>query len=145
MIEVQPEELSALLDGELDPARAAQVRAQIEQDPQLRQEFANLSANDAAWRAAAIPATDFAPAVTLPVHAAAQSPAGDAKGGWLPALAVATGILIAVRTVLKLSGSDALGLALPLASLLLLIPLVVWLAQADPRDAANTHSGEHAL
>ncbi|MBE3099940.1 MAG: hypothetical protein IMZ44_22710 [Planctomycetes bacterium] len=50
---VDPAELSALLDGELPPDRAAQVRAAIEADPALRADYERLSRLDAAWSAAA--------------------------------------------------------------------------------------------
>ncbi len=50
---VDPAELSALLDGELPPERAAQVRAAIEADPGLRADYERLSRLDAAWSAAA--------------------------------------------------------------------------------------------
>jgi len=141
---VQPEELSALLDGELDAARAAEVRAQIQMDPALRLEFEALSANDAAWRAAADSGA-FVPAVSLPVEAEAASASGEG-GAWLTALAVAMGGLVVVRAVLKLAGSDALGFALPTVSLLLLIAVVVWLARTSPHDVTRMQSatGERA-
>lgn len=142
---VQPEELSALLDGELDTARAAEVRAQIQMDPALRLEFETLSASDAAWRAAA-DAGAFAPAVSLPVQAEADASASGEGSGWLTALAVAMGGLVVARAVLKLAGSDALGFALPTVSLLLLIAVVVWLARTSPHDVTRMQSatGERA-
>lgn len=144
MIPVRPEELSALLDGELDPARAAEVQTQIQDDPALRQEFEALSNSDAAWRAAAGSAT-FTPQVTLPVRAEAHSSAGGESvregGGWLPALGVATGGVILVRSVLKLTGSDAWAFGLPMLSLLLLIAMVIALARTEHHDAAPISSG----
>lgn len=142
---VQPEELSALLDGELDATRAAEVRAQIQMDPALRLELEALSVNDAAWRAAAELGA-FVPAVRWPVQAEADASAGGESGGWLAALAVAMGGLVVVRSVLKLAGSDALGFALPTVSLLLLIAVVVWLARTSPHDVTRipTATGERA-
>lgn len=119
---VQPEELSALLDGELEPARALEVRAQIAIDPALRLEFETLSAADAAWRIAAGSAA-FRPDVEMPAHVEREAGTGDA--GWLTALAATIGILIVVRIVLKLAGSEAWALGLPAISLILLLVCVV--------------------
>ena len=43
MTQVREEELSALLDGELEARRAEEVRASIAADPALRDEFAALA------------------------------------------------------------------------------------------------------
>lgn len=134
MTPIRPEELSALLDGELEALRAAEVRAQIQGDPSLRQEFEALEADDAAWRTAANTTAAWSPPVTLPVLADTQAPTAKDQG-WLPALGIAIGVLLASRAVLKLVGSDALAVMLPAASLLLLVALVVRMARPDPHDA----------
>jgi anti-sigma factor RsiW len=46
-------EISALIDGELDATRAAEVRCAIERDPYLRAQFEHLAEADHAWTAAA--------------------------------------------------------------------------------------------
>ena len=139
MMPIQPEELSALLDGELDAARAAQVRAAIQMDPVLREEFDALSAADAAWGAAADSAA-FTPAVMLSIDTTTRAPA-EAKGsGWLAALTVAIASLIGVRIALKLAGSDALAFGLPMVSLLLLVAAVIDLTRGMASSRKNPTS-----
>jgi anti-sigma factor RsiW len=54
MKKVQEEELSALIDGELSPQRAEEVRLMVQADPALRAQFAVLGKFDAQlWRAGA--------------------------------------------------------------------------------------------
>lgn len=125
---VRPEELSALLDGELEPARARELKEQIATDAALRQEFEALSAADAAWRAAA-GAAAFTPSVEMPTPR--ETATGAGVPGWLSALAVAAGILIALRIVLKLTGSEAWTFALPATLLALLWVGVVCLVRSD--------------
>lgn len=130
---VQPEELSALLDGELEPARALEVRAQIAIDPALRLEFETLSAADAAWWVAAGSGA-FVPDVKMPSHVERETGTGDA--GWLTVLAATIGILIVARIVLKLAGSEALAFGLPAISLILLLVGVVKFA-GSMRETAS--------
>ena len=120
MTPIQPEELSALLDGELDPGRAREVEGQIAADPILYAEFEALSVADAAWRAAAASAT-FAPQVRLRV-----SPVG-----WLVGFATVIGGLVVLRIIFKLTGSDAFAFSLPAISLALLLAAIMWLADAE--------------
>jgi anti-sigma factor RsiW len=53
MSSVRPEELSALIDGELDPQRARVVEARIAVDRALQREFDTLRALDHRWSEAA--------------------------------------------------------------------------------------------
>jgi anti-sigma factor RsiW len=53
MTSIQPEELSALLDGELPPARAAEIRRALADNPVLAAQFDELTAADRAWSATA--------------------------------------------------------------------------------------------
>ncbi|HTL51179.1 MAG TPA: hypothetical protein VL860_01255 [Planctomycetota bacterium] len=46
---VEEFELSALIDGELEPQRAEEVRAAIQQDPALQALFTRLATADARW------------------------------------------------------------------------------------------------
>ena len=66
MTPIEPFELSALLDGELDASRAEEVRWAMARDPALRRAFERFSALDADWRASAEgvmiePAVTFTP------------------------------------------------------------------------------------
>lgn len=140
---VQPEELSALLDGELNAARAAEVKAQIQVDPMLRHEFETLRAVDAGWRAAADSAA-FTPAVRLVIDASASAPVKAAGSGWLAALTICMALLIGARALLKLAGSDAFRFSLPMLSLLLLVAVVIWLARTPSHHFANAQSGPEA-
>ena len=72
---VLPEELSALMDGELDADRAREVETQVAADPHLRAEFSRLVETDAHWRAAAATAV-FSPAVPRPPTNAGLGSAG---------------------------------------------------------------------
>lgn len=123
---VQPEELSALLDGELESARVLEVRAQMAIDPALRREFEVLSAADTAWRVSAAAAA-FVPAVQMPVHGAADRRARRR----VPMLVIAIGTLILVRIVLKLAGSEAWTTGLPVLSMILLLAAVLWLPRTE--------------
>lgn len=134
---VQPEELSALLDGELDAARAAEVKARIQADPLLRREFEALRAADAGWRAAADSAA-FTPAVRLTIDARASAPMKSAGSGWLTALMICMALLIGTRALLKLAGSDAFLFSLPAISLLLLVAVVIWLARTPSHHVASS-------
>ena len=62
---VERMELSALMDGELSPERADQVRRAIAQDESLRREYEELAALDADLRARA-QAAMFAPRISFP-------------------------------------------------------------------------------
>lgn len=134
---VLPEELSALLDGELDAVRVAEIKAQIDKDPALRQKLEALRAADAGWRAAA-DSLVFTPAVRLGVGERALAPGKSGGGGWLAALAISLALLLGIRALLKLSGSDAFLVSLPVLSLLLLVVMVVRLAR-DTLHLVDAH------
>ena len=53
MTPIEPEEISAFLDGELDPARAREVEWSLAADPVLQAEFRSLAHLDSKWRSAA--------------------------------------------------------------------------------------------
>jgi anti-sigma factor RsiW len=125
---VQPEELSALLDGELDSERAREVEMQIAADPQLRAEFDALSWADARWRAAAATAV-FAPAVELPTRAG--------RASWIAFAAALTGGLVCLRVAPKLVESLAFGFGLHAISFAALLAALAWLARADRGGLAS--------
>ncbi len=65
MRNIEPAELSAFMDGELSPQRAAEVSEEVQRNPDLKAELARLRDLDASCRAAGASAT-FTPNVTLP-------------------------------------------------------------------------------
>lgn len=123
MTPVLPEELSALMDGELDASRAREVEMQIANDPRLRAEFERLVEADERWRVAAASAA-FSPTLRMPQHAAA-SPSSAAV-----VVALALG-LTCLRMAPRWSDSLTLGFALHAAALALLIVGLLWVARTD--------------
>jgi anti-sigma factor RsiW len=123
MRQVQIEELSALLDGELDPGRAEGVRAVIEADPLLREEFAMLARLDARLRGAA-ERTGFMPEVSLPVDATSKTSARRWPIGIAGVLA-----LIVARLLPKLAELPLLGFGLQLAVCAAIVFIVIAMAR----------------
>lgn len=117
---VRPEELSALLDGELAPERAREVEQQIATDPALRSEFEALSGADAQWRSAAATAA-FAPAVELPKD--------ESRLGWVAAAVALIGGLVFLRAAPKLVDSLAFGFGLHALCLTVLLVVLVQLTR----------------
>lgn len=70
---ITPEEISALLDGELPPERAAEVRRAIAENDEWRQLFDQLAATDQELRAYVV-ACRFQPRVALLARTEAISP-----------------------------------------------------------------------
>jgi len=114
MTDLDPSELSALLDGELDELRAAQVEAIIASDEGLRTEYEILRQADAHWRSMA------------------RSAAFQTRGHWqnratqiLPTRLVAPLLFIPLASVAgRLTGAMAASLALNSLSLVILIVCV---------------------
>jgi len=95
---IEPAELSAYMDGELDPARAREVETALESSPALRGELNRLVSADNSWRAAARIAS-FRPSIRLdtaprPLH---LRPILRAAGGVI--------LLLAARVVPKLGST----------------------------------------
>ncbi len=88
---IDPEELSAFLDGELPPPRAEAVRRALEEDPALREEYETLVALDSEWQAEAL-AARFHPQVRIPGTGVWQS---------IPLLVIMIA-LVAFRAILKI-------------------------------------------
>lgn len=87
---VSSEELSGLIDGELDAARREQILAAIEADPVLQAAYTRLAMLDRSWRAAAQTAA-FRPAIVLPP--------GDARprrGGFTAVAAVILAVVFRI-------------------------------------------------
>jgi anti-sigma factor RsiW len=110
---IEPEELSAFVDGELDARRMREVEAALSTDPALRAAHKIIADADAAWRAA-VTLGRFETTAQLMAHSWLQSPA---------LTCAAALVLVVVRALPKLS--DALALSL-LLQLPLLIALMVW-------------------
>ena len=125
MTPVQPEELSALIDGELDPRRAEEVEMQIAADPHLRATFEALRDLDARWRAAARSGA-MAPQVRLP--------APVLRMGWMWRLAVAAA-LVGVRVAMRMVDASAIAYALQGLVLVLVLAGVTWLGRSEMRPA----------
>ena len=117
MTRVQPEELSALIDGELDPQRTLAVEAQIAADPALKREFEDLCALDGRWR-------DAARSSVFPVRVSPTT-----SGPWVRYLSMAAVVvvLLSVRAGSRLIDPWPAALTLQCA---VLIGIAIWLAAA---------------
>ena len=105
---VEPWELSGLLDGELSSARAAQVRAAMESDAALREQWETLSRYNQKWSDSATKAS-VAVRVNLPTTR------------WPQAAAVLAGILLLVVRFVPKFTAPTIGLLLQGAALVLLL------------------------
>jgi len=132
MTRVQPEELSALLDGELNPQRTREIEMQIAADPEWRRELQLLRESDARWRAAAATAA-FQPVVRL----------RDASDRFRRFVAATTLIvmLTAVRMAAKLTSSLVLSFGVQAVVLVVLLAAIIWFADASEREASASQSG----
>jgi anti-sigma factor RsiW len=114
---IDPAEISALLDGELPPDRAEEVRRAIAADESLRRVYCELSAMDAELKASAAQAV-FQPHLVLPETAS--------NYGFRIFLAAVA--LVLARVVMKLSSPElAAGLAMIL--LAVVIGWVLWFSE----------------
>jgi anti-sigma factor RsiW len=119
---INPEELSAYVDGELDAHRARQVATAIESDPATRQAYQIIAQADSAWRAAAQSAR-FRPKTALPSRIALESAAS---------MCAAILLLLAVRALPKLSDAMTWGLMLQGIALGAIVLWVVAFASKSP-------------
>ncbi|MFB3891447.1 MAG: hypothetical protein ACE15C_05415 [Phycisphaerae bacterium] len=101
---IEPRELSGLIDGELDAARALEVLQAVATDGALKTELAELKRSDHAWSSAAAKAW-FAPKAALPSPGrrpgrAAMTAAGVLllAAAWImPKLVLAPAIMVVVH------------------------------------------------
>jgi anti-sigma factor RsiW len=115
MSDLDPAELSALLDGELNAARAAQVEAIIATDVRVQAEYETLEEADARWRSMALGAA-FRPQMRWPIP---TKPA-------LPAWATAALFLIPIVSIAgKLAGAMVASFALNGLALLVIVACIV--------------------
>jgi anti-sigma factor RsiW len=120
---IDPAELSALLDGELTPQRADEVRAAIQHDPSLKTEFERLRRLDAACREAAATA-EFQPQVTIAPHTNDWSWAAPAGMGV---------ILLVVRFLPKMWDLALLGAVLHVAAMAIVLWWIVRLVSQEEK------------
>jgi anti-sigma factor RsiW len=124
---VLPEELSALMDGELDAERAREVEQALAANPALRSEFERLVDLDAQWRAAASTAV-FAPAVrTTPTS-------GPRPAAVAAALIVG---LVGLRMAPRWVDSLTFGFGLHALTLAVFLVMLVRAARADDEREAH--------
>lgn len=131
MTQVHNEELSALLDGELDEREAARVRARIAADPELSREFENLKRvherlGEAAEQLA------FMPEIAVP-----QAERG-AVGAWMTGAAVVLALL-AVRFLPKFVDLAIVGIALQIAACAAVAFVIIKMAR-QTTPLATLHS-----
>jgi anti-sigma factor RsiW len=136
MTHVQPEELSALLDGELSPTRAREVEMQIAAEPDLRREFQLLRTSDARWRAAAATAA-FQPAVRV-------RPA-SIRFRRLFAATILIATLTAVRMAAKLTDSFVFSFGVQAIVLVVLLVAVIWSVHASERETFSSPTSAEPL
>lgn len=133
---VLPEELSGLIDGMLDPVRAAEVRSAIEHDPQLRQQYETLLAAHQEM-------TTYAGRLThrLQVAAANHSNRTAAKFVLDPSgIIVATLAMLLVRLFCKLASLPASLVVESLAFLVMMGTVSIWLMHVSDQEATQALS-----
>jgi anti-sigma factor RsiW len=130
---VEEFEICALIDGELDATRAAEVRSAIERDPVLHAQFARLAEADRTWVGEARSA-QFMPAV--PWDELAPSP-GRAYIWIVTALAF---VLAAGRLLPRVLPVElTTGMVIHALLLTAVIAVVVWISgHAAPEENAPT-------
>jgi len=129
MNDIRSEELSALIDGELDATRATQVRAAIAADPALRADYEALARLDMGLRGAA-DASRFAPDIDLPRASTAARTVRD----WAILPVVTLGLLL-VRLMPKFIDLAALGWLLQIAVASAILFMVVRMASERDENA----------
>lgn len=122
---IQPEELSALIDGELDAQRECEIRAELAVNAQLRAELEVMNRLDISIRAAAAEAA-FDPTVKSPTRS---------EFPWRSTLLLVL-LLVFIRVALKLVDTEALVWAVNAAAFAAVIIVMMRLlrhAEADRR------------
>ena len=130
MTPVRPEELSALLDGEMDVEREREIRAQLAASPELRAEFEMLSQLDGKSRAAAATAT-FSPSIRM---SAAHAPRLRTV-----VIVLVVSMLLLVRLVPKFFDALTLAWTLNMAALVLVLTVTVWLLRDEGAQRVTKH------
>lgn len=129
MTPVQPEELSALIDQELDARRAEEVRNQISADPVLRAQFETLRHLDARWQSAARTAA-FIPIIRSP----------DTRWiTWGRGLGLAL-LLVGLRIATKVIDTQLIAFAIHGVALVAVLAVFAWMAREDEKDLPDSVS-----
>ena len=120
---IQPEELSAFLDGELSAQRMREVQQQLDVNVELRAQFDTLQRLDRQWHAASLGAR-FKPSIQL-------LPLSEPRSRVLGILALGTA-LAALRLLLKIFDAQIVLLVLVNAGLLAaLLGATLWLINRE--------------
>ncbi len=125
MTTIDPSELSAYIDGELDATRAAAVAAALAADEALAAELAALRCTDERWSCAARTA-QFAPNVRLP-----------RRTSWVDSKAALTGVVAALLALRFLPSLGAVAVWAFAIHGVALTGLVAWVVslRGSVRDA----------
>lgn len=129
---VQPAELSALLDGELETSRKAEVEAALAGDPALQAQFLALKSADQRWRKAAH-AASFQPQIDL------GQQGSTLRSATLIVLAVIA--LIILRFAPKFIDVTTFGIALHIVALVVLLYQLVVMLNDQPVAYSQTSAG----
>jgi anti-sigma factor RsiW len=127
MIPVQPQELSAFIDGELNPQRAAEVEIQIAANRELRATFEALRDLDDRWRASARTVA-FVPQIRLPASATWNS----------RFMTVAVTIaLVGIRVAVRMIDTTMIAFAFQALVLAAVLARIAWLERKGARPGIN--------
>lgn len=116
-------ELSALLDGELEPARAREVEALVAADPSLLAAFEQLEQVDQRLKALAQTAC-FAPRISWPTMRAIPA---------FPWLAACLAVLVTAWTLSKVASGMSAALSINASVFVLFVVCLMSLARYDER------------
>lgn len=123
---IEPAELSAYLDGELDSNRARDVAIALATDPALRARYDALANVDAAWRTAVL-AAQFTPAVQFEKRKALDIS--------VPILAIVLICLVALLLLSKIDDVMEWSLVLHSIVLTIALPWIVRMAQEEQNQS----------
>jgi anti-sigma factor RsiW len=130
---IEPAELSAYLDGELNSARAREVQIALADEPRLRADFNTLAEADIIWRAAAESANLRPGVQLLPQRRTAHAVSVLGMIGLVT-------LLVAVRLLPKMTDTLTWGVVLHGLTLAMVL---IWVLHMD-RDGTVTASAHGA-
>jgi anti-sigma factor RsiW len=127
---IEPVELSAFIDGELDAGRAAEVRAALALDAALRERYEALVHADAHLRSLSAGA-ELTPRIRWPSLEASSGPTGSGLWRLVPVLVIPAAWLIG-----KLTYTESVALTASTAAFLVLTVSVLRLVLNEEEGAA---------